>query len=188
MALIEIYHVVADMYPIAAAQTIREGMCVRLNAAGEVIPAIATLDVMGLAGDSTAVSASAASKSTPYSAQLTIGANSDGTVRSTQWTQNRVSDAYNETLASGKMTVYHGGGKFATDQYDTTVLTFTCDSNTTADLYSNAAGLLTNVNGGGQRIGRCVAVPTAYPSGVPGTDTTDGSLSLGTFITLILIH
>ena len=187
MALIEIYHVVADMYPIAAAQTIREGMCVRLNAAGEVVPAIATGHVLGIAGDSTVVSASAASKSTPYSAQLTIGANSDGTVRSTQWTQNRVSDLYNETLASNKMTVYNSGGKFATDQYDTTVLTFS-PAGAAGDLFSNAAGLLTNVDGTGYQVGRCVAAPAAYPSGVPGTDTTDGSLSLGTFITLILIH
>ena len=185
MALIEIYHVVADMYPVHD-QTIREGMCVRLDAAGQVVPAIATGAVLGIAGDSTVVSASNASKSTPYSAQLTIGANADGTVRSTQWTQNRVSDAFNETLASGKMTVYNSGGKFATDQYDTAVLTYTPASGVAGDLYSTAAGLLTNTDGGGYQVGRCVAAPTAYPSGVPGTDTTDGSLSLGTFITFVL--
>jgi len=121
MALIEIYHVVADMHPVDD-QTIREGMLVKLDANASVIPCnVASERPIGVAGDNTVLSASNANKSTPYSANLTIGANG----ANAQWTQNRVSDYGNETLASAKMTVYSGGGKFATDQYDGTVLTWT---------------------------------------------------------------
>lgn len=176
MALIEIYHVVADMYPVADSQTIREGMAISLNTDGEAEAANATDVVFGIAGDNTASSSTDANKATPYSANLTIGASG----ASQKWTENRVSDAYNETLASGKMTVYTGGGKFATDQY--AAVTFAVGEG----LYSDANGLLTNVDGGGSVVGTVVATPTAYPSGVPGTDTTDGSLSLGTFLTFIL--
>jgi len=176
MALIEIYHVVADMYPIAASQSIREGMCVGLNTDGEAEAADATAQIFGIAGDNTVVSASNTDKSTPYSAALVTGASG----ASTKWTENRVADAYNETTASGKMTVYTGGGKFATDQYAD--VTFVVGN----ALYSDANGKLTNVDGGGSIVGTVVALPTAYPSGVPGTDTVDGSLSLGTFLTFIL--
>ena len=176
MALIEIYHVVADQYPIAASQTIREGMAVGLNIDGEAEASDDTAQIFGIAGDNTVVSATNANKSTPYSANLTIGASG----ASTKWTENRVSDAGNESNASGMMTVYTGGGKFATDQYAD--VTFVVGN----ALYSDANGQLTNVDGGGSIVGTVVAVPTAYPSGVPGTTTADGSLSLGTFLTFIL--
>jgi hypothetical protein len=180
MALIEIYHVVADMYDVDPDFTtdLVEGMCVRLAADGTVAPANTSNPVFGIAGDTQ----SDTQAGTPYAADLTIGA--DGAAQRS--TQNRVSDFYNETLASGKMTVYTGGGKFATDQYDTT------DSYTPgAALFTDDDGQLT-VDGTGTDdfniIGRVAAAPAAYPSGVPGTDTTDGSLSLGTFLTFILVN
>jgi len=175
MALIEIYHVVADMYPIADSQDIREGMCVRLNADGEVEAAVHnSTDIIGIAGDNTVSSNTTADKATPFSDNLTIGTQQ-------QWTQNRVSDAFNETLASGKMTVYMGGGKFATDQYEEDG-TFAVGTT----LHCDANGQLTDNDAGSNIVGVCVGTPTAYPSGVPGTDTTDGSLSLGNFLTFVL--
>jgi hypothetical protein len=95
-------------------------------------------------------------------------------------TQNRVSDFFNEALASSLMTVYHAGGRFASDQF-VAGLTYV----PAQVLYSNAAGLLTNVNGGGNIVGRVVAAPQAWPSGVPGTDVAQ-SISLGTYLDFIL--
>ena len=181
MALIEIYHVVADMYPIADSQSIHEGMCIKFDALGSVqICDTAGERILGIAGDNTVVSTSNANKATPFSANLTIGAN--GANR--QWTQNIVSDFFDETRASDKLIVYTGGGKFATDQYDTTILTWT--PNTV--LYTNASGLISTTAGAAVPMGILAQGPTAYPSGVPGTDTVDGSNTLGDFITFVLIH
>jgi len=179
MALIEIYHVVADMYPIADDQTIREGMCVNLNANSQIeLANVAGERCIGIAGDSTALSANASNLSTPYSSNLTLGAN--GANRS--WTQNRVSDlAGNETLASNMITVYNGGGKFATDQYSATITTWT----PMAPLYTDANGQLSTTAGANVQVGVLTQGPSAYPSGVPGTDVT-GSISLGDFITFVL--
>jgi hypothetical protein len=51
--------------------------------------------------------------------------------------QNRVSDMFDETKASGKMTVYHSGGEFATDQFAANV----SSANPGDDLYA-ANGVL----------------------------------------------
>ena len=99
----------------------------------------------------------------------------------TQYTSNRVADFYNETKASGKMSVYHGGGTFATNQYDT------ADSLLVGDkLYSNVDGDVSKVNAGSQTVVAVVVKPVgAIESGVPGTDIS-GSISLGNFLTLQL--
>lgn len=145
-----------------------------------VAAATATSTVLGLAGDTL----SNTTAGIPYAANVVIG--STGTIASpnanVRSTENRVSDLFNETIASGKMTVYHGGGRFADDQYDTTQ-----SYSTGQKLYSNASGLVTNVSGGGDRIGTVILTPQAYPSGVPGTGTASGSTSLGTFLTFSLI-
>ena len=106
MALIVEYHVVADMYPVGAA-SITAGMLVQ-NAANGVVAAptgAAVGTLLGIAGDS---ALDEAGQTTAYSAEVTIGANGAGS----RYTENRVSDFYDETVASQKITVYNGGGKF----------------------------------------------------------------------------
>jgi len=186
MGLIEIYHVVADVIdvdPDFAVDTI-EGMVVGLTTSGTktvVTPSATggTTNAYGVAGDTQSNSTAG----TPYAAGLIVGSHGPVTAptANTRSTQNRVSDFYNEAAASGKMTVYTAGGKFATDQYDSAVTYAVGD----ALKVGAVAGIATNA-GGGDAFGIVVEAPSAYPSGVPGTDTVDGSLSLGNFLTFKL--
>ncbi len=188
MALIEIYHVVADMYPVDVDWTnpIIEGQCVRLTAGGQAARATGGVGTrtMGLAGDSmTTTVPTAANPHTPYSAALTV--NGAG---GTQWTQNRVSDAFNETLASGMITVYNGGGKFATTEYEILAGAAPIAYGVGNALYSSANGRLTNVASvSAVIVADVVGTPAAYPSGVPGT-AVQSSMSLGTYMTVVLRH
>jgi hypothetical protein len=178
MALIVEYHVVADMYPVGAT-AIQAGMLVTLSA-GLIVPApisTAPATVLGIAGDSKLTTAA---QTTAYSDTVVIGA--DGAA--TRWTGNRVSDFYDETAASQKITVYSGGGKFwiSATLFD-------------SDGASIAAGNLLKVGAvAGEWVsgaveddvcGLAVGAVTAYPSGVPGTDT-DGHMTLGNFVPVIL--
>ena len=87
--------------------------------------------------------------------------------------QNRVSDYYDETKASGKMTVYHSGGEFATDQFASNV-----SSATVGDLLYAANGVLDTVDQAGDdvttagvlAVARLTQAAGTYPSGVPGID------------------
>ncbi len=176
MALIEVFHLVASQYPIDATNTtdIPQGKVVSLDANGQVVlpTAIsATNHPVGIAGDSrsqgttsfTPESGSALSTDpvTTLTGSLIIGAYGDAQ----RFTQNRVADNFNEVLASGKMTVYHGGGEFWTDQYVTTD-TFTPST----VLYTDAVGDFTETQvNTGPIIGVTTTSPTGYPSGVPGT-------------------
>jgi len=187
MALIVEYHVIADMYPVSST-SITAGMLVSLNAAGQAIPAsvIGTLGVgqnaLGIAGDSSLTSAG---QTTAYSDQVVIGADGAGT----RWTENRVSDFYDETVASQKITVYNGGGKFWISE----------------NLFDAVAGIIPGTRLGVSSAvagewedsvsatvadddicGIAVGANTAYDSGVPGTDTTDGSITLGNYVPLVL--
>jgi len=168
MALVELYHVVADIYDVDSSAEITEGMVVMQNAAADIVVATGASGTvaLGLAGDN----------------KINTG-NSSGLPGAADGWQNRVSDPnFYETRASGKITVYHSGGKFATDQYDST-LTFAIGD----ACYSDATGKLTNVaSANAQVVGYCVAVPAAYPSGVPGTDI-NGDISLGTFMEIKLV-
>ena len=185
MALIEVYHTLASNFLVDSnTADIKEGMGVELvpgdNVSTVKRKATAGNVCIGIAGDS--------KKSTgpnkPYGASVVISGT--GTVVATQ---NRVSDMFNETLGSGKITVYHGVGEFFTDQWDSTVATGTWSVGQA--LYVNASGLVTPTSAGNQ-IGRLLAAPAPYPSGVPGgfddpdsrVDSTviDGSTSLGSFI------
>jgi hypothetical protein len=125
--------------------------------------------VIGLAGDGfrTDVIAAAAGAAAGYAANIVISGNGDTTL-----SQNRISDLYKETLASGQMTVYSGSGTFRTDQYDGTQ-----SYALGAPLYSNASGQITSFPNGTslQVIGHCVGVPWAFPSGVPGVGGTWGT-------------
>ena len=173
MALIEIYHVVADMLPTNPDFTtdIVEGECVRLAGDGTVTPCtVAGEIVYGVAGDTQSATQSAR----PYSDDIIMGANGALNRR----TENRVSDLFNETGASGLCTVYTSGGKFATDQYATARAD---NLNPMTSVFTDANAQLTDVAGAGNRVGTVVASPAAYPSGVPGTDV-DGSMALGTYL------
>lgn len=174
MALIEVQHVVADMYAVDSTTNpgIIEGRVVALNADSEAVLCDTSSRPIGLAGDSSDTSTG----QTEYAADLVLSPN--GATRSTS---NRVSDFFNESLGSGKITVYNSGGRFLTDQYNTS------DSFTPGDaLFSDANGRLTTVDTGSQvQVAVCIAPPRDYPSGVPGTDI-DGSITLGSFMPVIL--
>lgn len=183
MALIVEYHVVADMYPVSDTP-ITAGMIVSLNAAGQAVPAPTTLNAtgntaLGIAGDS---SLDAQGQTTAYSDTVRLGADGAGT----RWTENRVSDFYDETTASQKITVYNGGGKFwiSSDLFDgdgtvTPGLALGI-SGTTAGEWEDAGSQTTD-----QIIGISTGPVQQYPSGVPGTDI-DGHITLGDYIPVVL--
>ena len=156
MALIERYHVVAAERAVAAGETIQEGQIVSLNASGEVVKQSSNFTVpYGIAGDT---------KSTSGSAMPGIVAG---------W-QSRASDYFDETKASGKMTVYHSGGEFATDQFSANVASATIGD----PLYANNGMLCTaaeSVTSG--VVGRLVQAAGMVMSGVPGVDV-DGDMAL----------
>jgi hypothetical protein len=170
MALIELYHVVADHLPVQAGQEIVEGDFVKLDAAtGEIVVCdTAGERSYGIAGDT---------KSTSVSGLPATNTADPGNVSFV----NRVSDSFDETRASGRMTVYHGGGKFATNRYGTVSTTIG------APLYVDTNGQLTTTSAGAAFIvGMLVKAAGAYDSGVPGIDV-NGSLSLGSYIEFKLV-
>ena len=203
MALIEVFHVVASQYPITTASTtdIPQGRLVTLDANGEVQLSAASAGtvgagqalVVGIAGDSrsqgttsyTPESGSPLNQqqgltvATDLSGSLILGAYGDAQ----RFTQNRVADNYNEVLASGKMTVYHSGGEFWTDQYEVTqdtggaATTFTPGvavfasrggTPTNRGLFSDQV-VVESANGESDLVAIAITSPTGYPSGVPGT-------------------
>jgi len=183
MALIVEYHVVADMYPVNTASAISAGMLISLTA-GLAVPTptggTATKTCLGIAGDS---SLNAEGQTTAYSANLVIGADGAGS----RWTENRVSDFYDETMASQKITVYNGGGKFWVSEdlidvpADIAGGELLRPSAATAGFWDDGATVANN-----DEVALAVGANTAYDSGVPGTATTDGSMSLGNYVPLVL--
>lgn len=197
MALIVEYHVVADMYPIGDT-AISAGMLLTLQN-GSVIPAPTATDpdsvCVGIAGDS---ALAGQGLTTAYSAALRTGSFGAGT----RWTSNRVSDFYNEALASNKMTVYHGGGKFwvSADLFE--------DSDAIAggdllQISTTVAGEWRDAATDDDICALAVGAAQIYPSGVPGTgdDATasdaqfgansmglsgDTAFSVGEYIPLVL--
>ena len=182
MALIVSYHTIATQLPTTDT-TIVEGMGVKLSAVSgsesKVVKKSADGDIVfGIAGDSSI----STGPNKPYGASVVV--NGAG---GTRGTSNRVSDFFNETVGSGKMTVYTGIGEFFTDQYESGV-SFTAG----AALYVKSTGKLTSASSGmGNQIGVTIDGPRAYPSGVPGVDdggvtgantTINGSLSLGSYL------
>lgn len=180
MALIVSYHTIATQLPTTDT-TIVEGMGVKFSAVtgaeSKVAKADATTFTFGIAGDS----AIATGPNKPYGASVVV--NGAG---GTRGTSNRVSDFFNETVGSGKMTVYTGIGEFYTDQYNTSG-TYTPGGK----LFTASTGKLTNSDGGGNQVGIVIDGPRAYPSGVPGVDdsgvtnvtsSVNGSLSLGSYL------
>ena len=230
MALIEVFHVVASQYPIDANNTtdIPQGRLVTLTSAGQVALADANTGTVvagdpltiGIAGDTRSSGTTSftpesgsplntqqgITKETALSGSLILGAYGDAQ----RFTQNRVADNFNEVLASGKMTVYHSGGEFWTDQYEVTrdgggTAVFTPATACFASPASTATnqGLFTDevvietANGEDAFVAVTLTSPTGYPSGVPGTGpNADGfqalpeggnSLSWGNFLHVKLI-
>lgn len=158
MAIVPKFIVVAAERTVASNQTIAEGQIVSLNTSGQVVAGTNSLVPYGIAGDTQSTSQS-------YMPGVVAG-----------W-QNRVSDYFDETKASAKMTVYHSGGEFATDQISANVSGLTTVS--LQPLYCNDAGLLdTTVASTTYPVARLLTVPGNYPSGVPGTDI-NGDAALG---------
>jgi len=199
MALKEVYHTVASTLPINAdsfGSTIPSGRVVTLDANFLVeLPGVAGDWPIGVAGDTKAQAFSTTVRN-PESSALVTGAHQTVAGGSTRWTQNRVADNYNETIASAEMTVYHGAGEFWTDQYaavnDATgaALNWAAASplyNTYGNNANNQAGQWDPGNAATQVSGLLLGDPQALPSGVPGTDV-QGSISFGTFIHLRLWH
>lgn len=158
MALVEKFHVVAAEQAVAAGQTIKEGQVVSLNTNSEVV-----LQGTSIAGDN----------NSPYQVPYGIAGDTKSTSASAMpgvasgW-QNRASDYYDETKASGKMTVYHSGGEFATDMFSNNVGAVTA---MLTPLYANAGYLCTSAESTTSGIvARLTKAADQYPSGVPGTD------------------
>ena len=163
MALIEKFHVVSAERVVASGQSIKEGQVVSLDSSGEVVIQSATNRIpYGIAGDT---------KSTSTSSMPGFG-----TVEQTAGWQNRVSDYFDETKASGKMTVYHSGGEFATDQFATNVASAAVMS----ALYANNGVLDTTDEAGTKTyvVAYLTQADGYYPSGVPGIDI-NGDIALG---------
>ena len=167
MALIEQFHVVADNFAINTSVTdLIEGMFVKLNSSGEVVKATGASAErsIGVTGDT---------KSTSLSGLPATNSSSQGAF------VNRVSDSFDETKASGKCTVYHSGGRFASNQYETAP---TLAWAVGLPLYISAnSKLTTDASTSAQIVATCLRVPGAYPSGVPGIDI-NGDLTLGNYI------
>jgi len=175
MALIPRYHVVADSLAVDADAEIIMGSFVKLNTDGEVVQATGAASeyAFGVAGDTK----SADTSGMPSTNDAVMGAS--GT---SQAFVNRASDGLtDETKASAKMTVYHSGGKFATDQYDTDG-TYVPG----AALYVGASGKLQTSDAGSGQIAARTISEGAYPSGVPGVDV-DGDITLGDYLTFKMV-
>jgi hypothetical protein len=158
MALIEKYHLVAAEKDVAANETIKEGQIVSLNEAGEVVRQSGSfVTPYGIAADT---------KSTTGSSMPGIDAG---------W-QNRATDFYDETRASQKMTVYHSGGEFGTDQFSANVVSATVGE----ALYANN-GLLCRAEESTDSgiVAYLTKAAGLYQSGVPGVDVDVGDIALG---------
>jgi len=182
MALVEKYHVVAAQYLVdrvtsvsggTAPADIKEGQWVFLSkiAAGAEGQAYvrrvdatggAVTTVLGVAGDT----------------KSTTGSSMPGV--KTGW-QNRVSDGFDETKASAKITVYMGGGEFATDQFTNSGTTLAATAQLGCFLKVNTDGVLcydSNTAKSTSTVAQLTRIAGVYPSGVPGTDI-NGDMALG---------
>ena len=164
MAIIPLYYVVAGSYDVDPdTNDIKEGMLVAFNGAAGVrrVQSGDKAKVLGIAGDT----------------KSTSGSSMPGVQEG--W-QNRVSDGYNETKASGKLSVYHSGGEFVTDQFVATnmddptyVGQYLIADESTGTLKVGGADPGTLVAAGTPPVAMLLVAAGAYPSGVPGTDVNN---------------
>lgn len=156
MALIEKYTVVAATRAVKTGETIKEGQIVALDTSGEVVLQGVTYPLpYGIAGDTKSTSSS-------YMPGVSSGY------------QNRVSDYFDETKASSKITVYHSGGEFATDMFASNVSSATVGS----VLYAVSGMLETANTQSSGVVAKLLKAAGSYPSGVPGVDL-NGDQALG---------
>lgn len=183
MALIVIQHSVVDAFPVdptfvvTSTTRVLAGCLVGLNSSAFLAKGSATVQPLGIAGDSI----SDEYKTTAYGADLVVSPTG-----AKRWTQNRIDNAFNEALASGLMTVYLGSGKFATDQY---VTSDSWSTNLGQKVYTDPTGNFTLSSATNARpVGYVAAAPTDFPSGVPGVDAPSvlNSMSLGQYLTVIM--
>ena len=177
MALVEKYHVIAAVYDVDPnSAEIKEGMLVALNGANGVRRVTTGDDnkVLGVSGDTFSTSASAMPG-------VGTGYISGGNEVSFQ---NRVSDYFDETKASGKVTVYFGGGEFATDQFvdanvdATKIGSYLIADEATGTLKYGGADPGTLSAAGTPPVAMLTKAAGMYPSGVPGVDL-NGDRALG---------
>lgn len=170
MALIEKFVVVSTQFPVNASAELVEGMFVKLNSSGEIVVCTGASGeiALGVCADTKSTSVSGL----PSTNVAYLGSNGAATSSFT----NRISDQYDETKGSGKMTVYFSGGEFQSNQY-------TSRSYTVGEaLYIASTGKLDNVaSTSGQIVGTVLKAPGATDSGVPGLDV-NGSMTLGNYI------
>lgn len=173
MALIERFVVVADHHPVASGEEIIEGQVVKLNSSGEVVIADGSSGeiALGVAGDTKSTSTAGL----PSTNDALLGAPA-----TSQQFVNRVSDTFDETKASGRMTVYNGGGSFASNQFAGSPVV-------NDQLFVDSNGDLTaSVSTSAQVIALVTKAAGAFDSGVPGVDV-NGSLTLGNFVEFKLL-
>ena len=188
MALIPKFHILAAHYPVKAGEHIVAGQWVVLDVTGEVKRATGASGelVIGVAGDTKSTHVSGLPETIgagiggggrfdvngdPVPAALTDSRTSPHAHGAPF--QTRVSDGFDETKASGRMTVYQSGGVFATNEYTGII-------GVNDPLYATTYGKLT-ASPGLQIVAYCTVAPGPYESGVPGTDI-NGSMSLGNYL------
>jgi hypothetical protein len=182
MALIPKFHILAAHYPVASGQEIVAGQWVKLNANGEVEKAEGASGelVIGVAGDTKSYRYSGLPETNDAGigggGTFDVNGNPVPATLTDAAFQTRVSDGFDETKASGRMTVYHSGGVFASNEFDTA----SGGIGVNDPLYVNASGNLTKTPGF-QIVAYCTVAPGPYESGVPGTDI-NGSMSLGSYL------
>jgi hypothetical protein len=152
--IIPLFRVVTTQFPIADTTTIEPGMVVTLNASTGYAEKCDLIDVpVGIAGDR----------------NVALEAN--------RWT-NRVSDAGNETAASGLLTVY-SHGEFMVDVNDSAITTpagtaisgvvvSDCVTTPGAPLYTAADGTMDDTSGSATQVAVCLASAASLESGIPG--------------------
>lgn len=181
MALIVEQHVIADNYPVGTT-AIKGGMVVGLNSDGKAVPAYADAATpilpLGIAGDS---ALDEEGQTTADSESVVIGAEG----AASKYTSNRVSDFYDETTASGKITVYTGGGKFWISEDLIESVDSVAPMDTLYTAASGNAGYYSETTTDATEVAKAVGEKQAYQSGVPGTDTR-GSMTLGNFVPIVL--
>lgn len=167
MALNELYKVVSAIQDIdPASEVIKEGMLVQLTSTGvKRVVSGGENNVYGIAGDTFATTASAMPNVYPG------------------W-ENRKSDDYDETKASGKVTVYHSGGEFETDQFlntgtalDATKIGTVLIADSTGILKYGYADISACITAAKQPVAILTSNAQAADSGVPGTDV-GGSMAV----------
>ena len=159
-------------YPVAPGALIQAGAPVGLNADGDIAVYDGdTVDnFIGISADAKLDS----NTQTSYSGTPVYS----GATPSTRWTQNRIPDAYDNTWASGRITVFTGSSTLLfTDQFDADA--FGSGVAPGAAIYAGVDGkFTTEASGDIDKVAILMSGPAVVPSGIPGKDAgQDGRLT-----------